>query len=100
MPKLNLEVPHQLTAAEAKDRLQSFSESLQENFKDQVSDLEQSWEDNELVFAFKSFGIKIQGRIGVLADKLVVDGELPFAAMMFKGKIESEIRTQLERRMR
>ncbi|HCK41353.1 MAG: hypothetical protein CMJ72_04590 [Planctomycetaceae bacterium] len=100
MPKLDLEIPHQLSADEAKDRLTQFTEALQSKFQDQVSDLEQSWEGNDLIFGFKTFGIKIEGKISSLDNKLVLDGELPFAAMMFKGKIESEIREQLERLVR
>ena len=100
MPKLDLEIPHQLSADEAKARLTQFTEALQSKFQDQVSDLEQSWEGNDLIFGFKTFGIKIEGKISSLDNKLVLDGELPFAAMMFKGKIESEIREQLERLVR
>jgi hypothetical protein len=100
VPKLNLEVPHKLSADEAKDRLHRFTEALESKFQDQVADLEQSWEGNDLEFGFKTFGIKIHGKIGVEDEKLVLNGELPFAAMMFKGKIESEIREQLERLVR
>ncbi|MCG8450034.1 MAG: polyhydroxyalkanoic acid system family protein [Pirellulales bacterium] len=100
MPKLNLEIPHQLSAEEAKERLQRFTEALESKFKDQVSDLQQSWQGDDLAFGFKTFGINIQGQIHVREEKLVLDGELPFSAMMFKGKIESEIRQQLERLVR
>ena len=97
MPKINFEVPHSLSADDAKDKLQKFAESLQSRFKDQVSDLQQSWNADDLVFGFKTFGIKVDGRIGVQPEKIAVDCDLPFSAMMFKGKIESEMRKQLER---
>ena len=99
MPKINFDVPHSLSADDAKEKLQKFVEAIQEKFKDQVSDLEQSWQDNDLSFGFKTFGIKIAGKINVSDDKLSVDGDLPISAMMFKGKIESEIRNQLEKLM-
>jgi len=99
VPKINFDVPHSLSADDAKEKLQKFIEAIQEKFKAQVSDLEQSWEGNDLSFGFKTFGIKIAGIIGVLDDKLAVDIDLPFSAMMFKGKIESEIRGQLEKLM-
>jgi putative polyhydroxyalkanoate system protein len=100
VPKFQMEVPHNLSADEAKSRLERFIESLQSEFKDKVSDLEQAWNGNTLNFAFKTFGFKIAGAIASLEKKLQVSGDLPFAAMMFKGKIEGEIRTQLERLMR
>jgi hypothetical protein len=100
VPKFNLEVPHGLSADEAKSRLERFVESLKSQHGDKVSDLEQSWAGNTLSFAFKTFGFKIAGAIASLDKKLDVSGDIPFAAMMFKGKIESEIREQLSRLMR
>jgi hypothetical protein len=100
VPKFHLEVPHTLTADEAKSRLERFVESLQARFQDKVSDLTQSWSENTLSFSFKSFGFKIAGAIASLDKKLDVTGDIPIAAMMFKGKIESEIRDQLTRLMR
>jgi hypothetical protein len=100
VPKLKLEIPHTLSADEAKSRLERFIESLQNKFQDKVSDLEQSWNNNTLSFSFKSFGFKVAGAIASLENKLDVNGEIPFTAMMFKGKIESEIREQLARLMR
>jgi hypothetical protein len=100
VPKFQMEVPHSHSAEEARSRLERFVESLQAKFQDKVSDLQQAWEGNTLTFSFKSFGFKIAGAIASLENKLDVSGDIPFAAMMFKGKIESEIREQLSRLMR
>ncbi|QDS99775.1 polyhydroxyalkanoic acid system family protein [Adhaeretor mobilis] len=97
MPKFNITIPHSLTAEEAKSRLERFTESMQAKFKDQVSDLDQTWNDNTLSFGFKTFGIKIAGDITAEDKALQVSGNLPFAAAMFKGKIESEMKEQLGR---
>ena len=94
MPKINLEIPHQLSAEDARHKLERFTESFP---KDQVSDLEQTWNGNTLTFGFKTFGIKIGGNLTAADQKLLVDIDLPFSAMMFKGKIESEVKKQLER---
>jgi putative polyhydroxyalkanoate system protein len=99
MPKFNVTVPHTLTQQEATERLNKFADILREKFKDSVSDLEQNWEGDTLAFRFKTFGFPLSGKIQVGDSNLVVDGELPFTAMMFKGKIESSIREQLERLM-
>lgn len=97
MPKINLEIPHQHSAEDARSKLERFTESLP---KEQVSDLEQTWNGNTLSFSFKTFGIKIGGDLTAAEQKLLVDIDLPFSAMMFKGKIESEVRKQLERLVR
>jgi hypothetical protein len=62
-----------------------------------VSDLNQTWEGDTLRFRFKTFGIQLAGGIDVSDHDLKVTGELPFSAMMFRGKIESSIREELER---
>jgi Putative polyhydroxyalkanoic acid system protein (PHA_gran_rgn) len=100
MPKFNVTVPHSLSAEEATGRLEHFVEVLREKFQDQVSELEQSWEAGTLNFRFKTYGIPLSGKINVTDSALVMDGDLPFTAMMFSGKIESAIREQLERLVR
>ena len=97
MPKFNVQVPHSLSQQEARARLERFAEMLQQKFQGQVSDLHQSWENDTLRFRFKTYGIPLEGGITVGDQALDVDGELPFSAMMFRGKIESSIRQELER---
>lgn len=93
MPKFGIELPHSLGKDDAKSRLERFIES----YREQVTELEQSWQDDTLSFSFKTFGIKIAGDMIVSEDHIVVDGDLPFSAMMFKGKIEGEMKEKLER---
>ena len=97
MPKFGVRVPHQLTPQEARARLERFVEVLQQKFENQVSDLQQEWEGDSLRFRFKTYGIPLEGGITVAENELNLAGDLPFSAMMFRGKIESAIREQLER---
>lgn len=97
MPKFSVEIPHTLSAEEAKSRLERFAQMLADQHGERVSELDQTWNGNSLSFGFKTFGIKVSGAIAAEDHRLVVSGDLPFSAMIFKGKIESEIRHQLER---
>jgi putative polyhydroxyalkanoate system protein len=97
MPKFGVQVPHTLTKDEARTRLERFAEMLEAKFANQVSDLQQSWDGDTLKFHFKSYGIPLNGGITVADKELNVAGDIPFTAMMFKGKIESSIREQLEK---
>ena len=97
MPKFSVQVPHTLSQQEAHERLGRFADVIGEKFRDQVSDLEQKWEGDTLEFRFKSFGIPLSGGITVGDKQLDLNGDLPFSAMIFKGKIESAIREQLEK---
>jgi hypothetical protein len=100
VPKINMEVPHSPTAEEAKSRLERLAESMQGRFGDQVKDLSHAWADNALAFGFKTLGMRFDGTVGIEENKVVIDGNLPIAAMMFRNKIETEIRQQLERILR
>lgn len=97
MPKITINVPHQLGQQEAADRLRRFVTRLKEKHQDQVGNLEEEWNGNALTFRFKTFGFQFQGTGNVSENDAVLDVDIPFAAMMFKGKIESEMRDTLTR---
>ena len=97
MPKFRFSIPHPLSLADARDRLDRFIEGLEAKFAESAKDIERSWEGDSLVYSFKTYGIKISGRMDVADDTVTVNGDLPITAMMFKGKIESEIKKNLER---
>lgn len=95
MPKITISVPHQLGQQAAAERLQKFVARLKEKHQDQVSNLEEEWSGNALTFRFKTFGFQFQGTGNVSENDAKLDVDIPFAAMMFKGKIESDIRETL-----
>lgn len=99
MPKLTFTIPHGQSKEDARERLLQFSDGLRNKFQDQISDLQESWEGDRLDFSFRTYGIPIQGNITVNPSALSVQCELPLSAMIFKGKIEAEVREQLVRVM-
>jgi hypothetical protein len=99
MPKLTVTVPHTLDPQEATKRLQGFLERVRSRYADQVSDLEEEWGENSGTFGFKTYGFNVKGSMAVEPNQVRVEGDLPFAAMMFKGRVEQTIRENLERLM-
>ena len=97
MPQFVTEVPHQLGQAEAVEKLKGFLDQVKERYAKQISEIEGSWSDNVLSYALTTFGIKVDGTLTVEEESVRMEGNLPFAAMMFKGKIESGIRDALTR---
>jgi putative polyhydroxyalkanoate system protein len=97
MPKFSITVPHALSQEEATSRLQGILEKIKERHASQVSDLKEEWIGNTLNFAFKTFGFNVKGAMNVEPSEVKVDGDLPFAAMMFKGRIEQEVKDTLAR---
>jgi hypothetical protein len=99
MPSLKLTFPHQLGQEEAVARLKNLLTRVQEKYQAQVSDLHQAWNGNTLNFSFSTYGFKVSGDVIVQPTEVQLDGQIPIAAMMFKGKIESAIRDQLAKEL-
>lgn len=99
MPKFNFSVPHTAGLESAKKNLRAYLEKQREFAADKVGDLQEDWSkwdtDHVVNFSLKTFGMAIKGAMTVQADKVAVDGEIPFAAMMFKGKIEEGFREKI-----
>lgn len=99
MPKFHVTVPHPLSQEDATRKLNGFVDLLRSRYQDQLSGLEESWDNNVLSFGFKTYGIQVTGKITVNDHSVDLDGDLPFSAIMFKGKIESAIRDELTKLM-
>ena len=97
MPSLSISAPHALGQEEATTRLKNFFAKLKERHQDKMSNLEEQWDDNRLAYAFSTYGFNIKGDVTVEPNEIKVNGQLPFAAMMFKGKIEQTVREELEK---
>jgi hypothetical protein len=95
MPAFSTQVEHQLGREKATERLKGFLEKVRDRYQSQVSNLEGAWSDNVLTFAFTTYGFKIKGTLVADETTVALNGELPFAAIMFKGRIEQSIRDEL-----
>ena len=95
MPRLIMEVPHVLGKEEAARRLRDKFDSVRGSFGGQVNDLVETWDGDRLDFGFSTMGMKVAGNVTVGEQDVKMAADLPFAAMMFKGMIESRIRGEL-----
>jgi hypothetical protein len=97
MPSMTISTPHSLGAEEATARLKTFFAKLKERHQDKLSNLEEQWNGNRLDYSFSTYGFNIKGDLTIEPGEVKVSGNLPFAAMMFKGKIEQTVREELEK---
>ena len=97
MPGFNTEVPHGLGKEAALERLKGFLSQVKERYAKEISEVAGEWDENVLSYEFTTFGIKVDGKLTVEDDVVKMDGNLPFAAMMFKGKISNSIKVALEK---
>ena len=91
MAKLDIAIPHQLPPAEALKRIQGLLRKLQEDQKDMISNVSETWEGNEGEFSFSAKGFDLAGKIRVEDNFVSINGQLPFALSFFKGKISQVI---------
>jgi len=97
MPSLNITVPHQLTQAEATERLKKKRTEIKEQKTYTVTDLKETWTTpDSLDFAFKILGFSLTGTVESLESAVRIAVVLPAAALLMKGTIESQVRRELE----
>ncbi len=99
MPSFNTEVEHQLGQQEATVRLKKLLDQVREQYRDFVTEVEGDWNNNVLTFSLKTYGFKIDGTLTVEDQLARLHGNLPFAALAFRGKIEQSISGELRREL-
>jgi hypothetical protein len=94
MPKITVRVPN----SDPKAALAKIRPALEKTATDfQGHDLELTGDDSALAFKFKSMAFTITGRAIAEATDVLVEVDLPFAAMMFKDKAEKAITKNVTR---
>jgi hypothetical protein len=97
VPKMSVVVPHRLTEDEALARVKGLLGQLKAEHQREISDLRETWTDHRGEFAAKAMGFNVSGSVEVRPGEVRVEGDLPFAALPFKGRIEEMIRQRGER---
>jgi hypothetical protein len=95
MPSFNVSVPHELGQATARARVEQFLDAVQRDYAEHVRNVSGEWQENELNFRFVTSGLKISGSLAVEESVVEVSGPLPLVAVLFRGKIEQQIRAEL-----
>jgi hypothetical protein len=97
MPKFSMTVPHKLSQDEAIRRIHGLLADLKARHADRITDLQESWTDHEGRFSLTAMGFKVAGTLAVTSTTVELSGDLPFAAVPFKSRIEQMLREDAER---
>ena len=97
MAGFNVSVPHGLGREAALVRVQRFLDDIRQTYGQDLSDIRGQWHDNRLEFGFSAKGLAVHGTLVVEEALVNVAGPLPLAAMFFRGRIEQQIRQELEK---
>ena len=90
-------MPHELGQEEALRRIKGMLADVQRQYGGQISQLQEQWTDGRGEFSFKAMGFNVSGNLDVRPSEVELVGDLPFAAMPFKGRIEETIQREAER---
>ena len=96
MPSMRIVVPHSLTQDEAMGRIRNLLAEVKNDYGDKVTDLRENWTGNGGDFSFKAMGFGLSGTLAVTPSEVEMNGKFPLAALPFKSRIESMIRTRAE----
>ena len=96
MANFKMSVPHNLTQEEAINRIKTLLGDVKTQYAGNIDKLEESWNGNSNTFSVTAMGFSVSGVLTVLPGEIALAGDLPFAARLFKGKIESIIREKAE----
>jgi hypothetical protein len=91
MPKIKVSVSHQLGQDEARTRISKLLADSRAKFGGQISNVREQWTDNVDVFHFSAMGFDIDGQLNVQPAEVAIELNLPWAALPFKSRVESEI---------
>lgn len=95
MPKVTVRVPHQ---GDPKETFTKIRGALEKTVKDfQGVDLELSAGETSADFKFRSMAFTITGRAEAFPTEVLVEVDLPFAAIMFKELAEKAISKNVSR---
>ena len=83
----------------AVDRLKGLLDGLKTKYQEVASDVQGTWTGNVLDFSLKVMGFSITGKVTVLDRLATVEGQIPLAAVMFRGRIEESIKHEMQKEL-
>lgn len=88
---MRIVIPHHTDKASARGRIEARLEELLGEHGHYLSDINQHWEGDRLVFSGTAKGFKANGSVEVTDSEVILDGKLPLIAKPFESRIKSTI---------
>ena len=90
-------VEHQLGSETAQSRLQDFIAQMTAQYTDTIDAMDGTWNDNNLVFELTVMGMKVSGTLTVSNDVIEIQGTMPFALSLMRGRMEKTMEQELRK---
>jgi hypothetical protein len=95
MPRLSLNVAHQIGQDEAARRLKEKFAAARAEFRDTVKAFRDNWTGHTFSFSLQAMGLSVGGTVVVEPQTIRLNMTIPMAAMLFKRQIEDRIRREI-----
>jgi putative polyhydroxyalkanoate system protein len=93
MQNLTLSIPHQLSRAEARQRVQGQVAQLKQQYG-QLGSLEDNWTGDTMAFTLTAAGVPISGHLYVEDQTVRVEIPLPWPLAAIAGSLKQQIEQQ------
>lgn len=93
---MRVAVPHRTDKETALRKVQDRLKQLLAVYGHYLSDIDQRWEGDRLVFSGKAKGFKANGTVEVTDSEVIIHGKLPLLAKPFEPRIKSTIEREAE----
>src|SRR2546423_1061202 len=94
MPDMTASIPHQLTRAEAKQRIQEQVSILRQQQGALLSNLQETWSADTMAFSLSAMGQSISGHLTVEDHAVHLTVALPWLLRMLAETIKPQIEQQ------
>ena len=91
---VSVTIPHQLSEAEAKSRLETGVADARRKYGNYLKDFRETWTGNRMEFAGTVMGQRISGRIDVQPKNVRVEVDLPMLLAMFAKKFIPQVEAE------
>jgi putative polyhydroxyalkanoate system protein len=91
---ITIRVPHKLTQAEARRRIEKGVADLQRQYAGKIGTVQQTWTGDRMEFKFSAMGQSMSGRIDIEPSAVVVNVDLPWLLAMLADKIKPQIQKE------
>lgn len=99
---ITISLPHNLSQAEARERLQAGVKQLHANHIAKVSHFEETWTGDHMDFKLHAMGQHMAGRLDIHPQEVRLEVDLPWMLALLAGRmtkeVEAEGRRMLERK--
>jgi hypothetical protein len=93
---MHIAVPHNTSASKAQGRVKSMLNQNRGMIMQQAKINKEEWQGTTLNFAVEIQKKAVTGSLAITDTEYVLDAQLPLLWRMFEGKIEKEIKKQIE----